>query len=103
MLPPTEPDINPQLWKAIDESRLVRFVYKNRERTVEPHDYGIRNGIATLLAYQVAGSSSHKLPDWRWMETALISGMQILNRTFPAVVPRLQANITNGTSSTSGS
>jgi hypothetical protein len=62
-------------------------VYKNRERIVEPHDYGIRNGIATLLAYQVAGSSSHKLPNWRWMETELISGMQILNRTFPGGRP----------------
>lgn len=83
MLRPTEPVINPQLWKAIHEARLVRFVYKNRDRIVEPHDYGIRNGIATLLAYQVAGSSSHKLPNWRWIEAERISGIQILNRTFP--------------------
>jgi hypothetical protein len=87
MLPPTEPGMNPQLWKAIDEARLVRFVYKNRERIVEPHDYGIRNGIATLLAYQVGGSSSHKLPNWRWIETELISDIQILNRTFPGGRP----------------
>jgi hypothetical protein len=82
MQPPADASINLQLWKAIDQARLVRFVYKNRERIVEPHDYGIRNGIATLLAYQVAGSSSHTLPDWRWMETELISGLQILDSTF---------------------
>lgn len=87
MLTPAEPGVNSQLWKAIDEARLVRFVYKNRERIVEPHGYGIRNGIATLLAYQVTGSSCHKLPNWRWMETALISGMQILDRTFPGGLP----------------
>jgi hypothetical protein len=83
MLPPTEPGINPQLWKAIHEARLVRLVYKNRERIIEPHDYGIRKGVATLLGYRVAGSSSHKLPNWRWMEAERISAIQILNRTFP--------------------
>lgn len=87
-MPPTlEPNINPQLWKAIDETRLIRLIYKNRERIVEPHDYGIHNGTAKLLGYQVAGSSSHKLPDWRWMEEDLISDIQILNRTFPGGRP----------------
>src|SRR5215211_6106129 len=38
-------------------------------------------------AYQVGGSSSHKLPDWRWMEEDLISDIQILNRTFPGARP----------------
>jgi hypothetical protein len=87
MLPPAEPNINPQLWKAIDETRLIRLFYKSRERIVEPHDYGIHNGIVKLLAYQVDGSSSHKLPDWRWMEEDLISDIQILNRTFPGGRP----------------
>jgi putative DNA-invertase from lambdoid prophage Rac len=87
MLPPDEPNINPQLWKAINQTRLIRLIYKNRERIVEPHDYGIHNGIVKLLAYQIAGSSSHKLPDWRWMEENLISDIQILNRTFPGGRP----------------
>jgi putative DNA-invertase from lambdoid prophage Rac len=87
MLPTLEPNINPQLWKAIDETRLIRLIYKNRERIVEPHDYGIHNGTAKLLGYQVAGSSSHKLPDWRWMEEDLISDIHILNRTFPGGRP----------------
>ena len=84
---PTEPNINPQLYKAIDQTRLLRLLYKNRERVVEPHDYGIQNGVAKLLAYQIAGSSSHKLPNWRWMEEELISDIHILERTFPGGRP----------------
>ena len=49
---------------------------------VEPHDYGIHNGVAKLPAYQVGGSSSGKLPNWRWMETAQISEVQILDQGF---------------------
>ena len=75
-------NINPLLWKAIDETRMIRLRYKGRERIVEPHDYGVRNGKMMLLAYQVAGSSSHPLPAWRWMEEELISDIELLNRTF---------------------
>jgi hypothetical protein len=75
-------NINPLLWKAIDESRLIRLRYKTRERIVEPHDYGIHNGKVMLLAWQTGGSSSHPLPDWRWMEVDMISDIQLLDRTF---------------------
>lgn len=74
--------VNPLLWKAIDEKRLIRVRYKDRERIVEPHDYGIHNGLAKILGYQVAGSSSHALPSWRWMEEHLMSNIELLNRKF---------------------
>ena len=77
-----EPNINPLLWTAIEQKRLIRLRYKDRERIVEPHDYGVHDGLVKLLGYQVAGSSKHKLPDWRWMEEALISDIRLLNRTF---------------------
>jgi predicted DNA-binding transcriptional regulator YafY len=80
-------NINPLLWKAIEEARVIRLRYKNRERIVEPHDYGILNGKVMLLAWQVAGSSSHRLPDWRWMEVDLISDIELLKRTFPGGRP----------------
>ena len=80
-------NINPLLWKAIDEARMIRLRYKDRERIVEPHDYGVRKGKAMLLAYQVAGSSSHTLPAWRWMEEDLISDIELLNRAFPVDGP----------------
>jgi Resolvase, N terminal domain/Helix-turn-helix domain of resolvase len=82
-----EPNINPLLWKAIEEARLIRLRYKDRLRIVEPHDYVIHNGTVKLFAYQVGGSSSHQLPDWRWMEADLISDIQLLNRTFPGGRP----------------
>jgi hypothetical protein len=77
-----EPNLDPLLWAAIEQKRLIRLRYKNKERIVEPHDYGIQNGTVKLLAYQVGGVSSGKLPNWRWMETDLISGLELLDRTF---------------------
>src|SRR5947209_19183934 len=35
---------------------------------VEPHDYGQHNGVIKLLTWQIGGSSSGPLPNWRWME-----------------------------------
>jgi hypothetical protein len=60
MAPKIDPNINPIIWTAIEQKRLLRFRYKNRERIVEPHDYGIHEGLIKLFGYQVAGSSSKK-------------------------------------------
>jgi len=73
---------NPLLWQAIEERRLIRLRYKNRERIVEPHDYGVHKGVVKLLAYQVAGSSSHKLPNWRWLEEDSIFDIESLEERF---------------------
>ena len=45
MSPEAEPNVNPLIWAAIEQKRLLRFRYKNRGRIVEPHDYGIHNGL----------------------------------------------------------
>jgi hypothetical protein len=87
MAPEVDPNINPVIWTAIEQKRLLRFHYKNRERIVEPHDYGIHKGLIKLFGYQVAGSSSKKLPNWRWAEQDLISDLQMLDRTFPGGRP----------------
>ncbi len=34
----------------VEHRRLIRLIYQNKERIVEPHDYGIQNGSAKLLA-----------------------------------------------------
>lgn len=87
-LPPeAEPGINNVLWTAIEQKRLIQLRYKDRERIVEPHDYGIHNGSIKLFAYQVGGSSSGKLPNWRWMEQDLISDIRLLDQTFPGGRP----------------
>lgn len=86
-MPDLDPNINRLLWTAIKQRRLIRFVYKNKERIVEPHDFGMHNGLAKLLAYQVGGSSTGKLPNWRWMEVHSISDVRLLNHTFPGGRP----------------
>jgi hypothetical protein len=87
MGPEAEPNIIPELWTAIEQRRLIRVVYKDRERIVEPHDYGIHNGTIKLFGFQVGGYSSQKLPNWRWIEQDLISDLQVLNRHFPGGRP----------------
>jgi hypothetical protein len=87
MAPEADPNINPVIWKAIEQKRLLRFRHKDRERIVEPHDYGIHKGVIKLFGYQVAGSSSEELPNWRWAEQDLISDLEMLNQTFPGRRP----------------
>ena len=87
MPPASEPNVNPVIWAAIEQRRLLRFRYKNRERILEPHDYGIHNGVIKLFGFQVGGSSSQKLPNWRWAEQDLISELEMLDRSFPGGRP----------------
>jgi len=82
-----EPQLDKLLRTAIDQTRMLRLRYRNRFRIVEPHDYGEHNGVIKLLAYQVGGSSSGRLPNWRWMETELISDVQLLDQTCPGGRP----------------
>jgi hypothetical protein len=77
-----DPKIDQVLRTAITETRLIRLRYLGRERIVEPHDYGEHKGSVKLLAYQVGGSSSGRLPNWRWMEVQQISDAQLLDQTF---------------------
>jgi len=44
-----QPSTDPLIWKAIEEKRLIRLLYKIRERIIEPHDYGIQSGLVKLL------------------------------------------------------
>jgi hypothetical protein len=74
--------VNLQLWKAIEEKRLIKLTYQGKPRILEPHDYGIQNGVATLLGYQLAGLSSHKLPGWRLMDESLVRDIELLDSRF---------------------
>jgi predicted DNA-binding transcriptional regulator YafY len=84
-----EPDakMDQLLRAAIQQTRLLRLRYRNKDRTVEPHDYGQHNGVIKLLAWQIGGSSSGPLPNWRWMETDQISNAEMLDQTFPGGRP----------------
>jgi len=81
LLPP-ESQFDELLRIAIEHRRIIRLRYRNKLRIVEPHDYGIQNGRLRLLSYQIGGSSSSPLPNWRWMDVDQISDVQLLDRTF---------------------
>jgi len=82
-----EPKIDELLRTAIEHRRIVALRYGDRDRIVEPHDYGVHNGSPKLLAYQIGGASSGRLPNWRWMDVDLISEVQLLDKTFPGGRP----------------
>ncbi len=78
-----DPNVHETILKAIDEIRLLRFVFDGKERIVEPHDYGIHQGHVRLFSYQIRGQSkSGRLPAWRLMDVPEMSEVQILDETF---------------------
>jgi hypothetical protein len=79
-----DPATHQLILTAIHERRLLRFMYHDQERIVETQDYGIQKGIANLFTYQIAGeSSSSRLPDWRKFAVLSMSGVELLDKTFP--------------------
>ena len=78
-----DPKLDQLLRTAIQQTRLLRLRYRNKDRILEPHDYGQHNGVIKLLTRQISGSSSGPLPNWRWMEIDQISDAQLLDETFP--------------------
>ena len=87
--PPTvDPKTDKLLRRAIREKRLIRLLYHDKVRIMEPHDYGIHKGKLKLLGFQVAGQSSGKLPNWRWVELASASQLTVLDDTFPGGRPQ---------------
>ena len=81
-----DPKVHGVILRAIDEIRLLRFRFGGKERIVEPHDYGIHQGVVRLFVYQVGGqSSSGPLPAWRLMDVAKMSEIEMLEQTFPGL------------------
>jgi predicted DNA-binding transcriptional regulator YafY len=70
------------LRSAIQGKQLIRFNYKNNERIVEPHDYGIQNGIVRLFSWQVGGRSSSRIPGWRMFDVEGMQNCEILDKRF---------------------
>ena len=82
-MPSAEQNVDKLIREAIGQKRLLRCVYQGKKRVVEPHDYGIYKGSVKLLAYQVGGSSSGPIPNWRWIEADHITDIELLPKTFP--------------------
>jgi len=78
---------HPLLWKAIENTRMIRFAYHGKDRLVEPRDHGILNGSVQLLSYQVAGSRSRHLPNWLFTKVDEMTDLVLLDQTFPGGRP----------------
>jgi len=82
----------PEIWTAIEQTRMLRLVYHNKVRVLEPHDHGILNGSVQLLGYQTAGKSCRRLPNWLLMKTDEIVGLELVDQTFPGGRPTATGN-----------
>jgi hypothetical protein len=79
-----EHTLDNQLRFAIANKRLIRFTYESVVRIAEPHDYGLRDGAAKLLAYQrqKAARKDQKVRGWRWLDVAKIQACTVLEESF---------------------
>src|SRR5262249_17560537 len=78
-----DPAAHELILTAIHNKQLLRFLYKDQLRIVEPQDYGIQKGVVHLFTYQVGGvSTSGSLPDWRKFVVQKISHLELLDQTF---------------------
>ncbi|MBI4696528.1 MAG: hypothetical protein HY749_21170 [Gammaproteobacteria bacterium] len=69
---------------AIAAKKVLSFSYRGLPRIVEPHAYGIHDGIAQILGYQIRGrSSTGAVPDWRRFQLRDIQSLQTLDEGFP--------------------
>lgn len=76
------------LLKAINQRKLISFVYQGKLRIAEPHDYGVQNGVERLLCFQVGGdSNSGRLPSWRLIAVPEMGNIKLTNRKFPGNRP----------------
>jgi hypothetical protein len=82
----------PLIRTAIEQTRMLRLMYHDKERILEPHDHGILNGSVQLLGYQVAGASTRRLPNWLLMKTDEIVDLELLDQTFPGGRPTSTGN-----------
>jgi len=76
------PVVHDAILRAIHEKRVLRLTSGGKDRILEPHDYGRHKGVVKLLGYQLSGSSTSPLPNWRWILAHSISAIEILARTF---------------------
>jgi hypothetical protein len=75
-------ELDQLIYSAIRNKQLIRFTYKGNERIVEPHDYGVQNGIVRLFCWQVGGRSGSRIPGWRMVDVAGMQDCEKLDQHF---------------------
>lgn len=83
-----------KLKQAIKGLHPIEFVYHGKRRVVHPYIYGKNQKQHPLLsAYQVEGSSSGPLPDWRPFLVAEIKDLWVFSeQTFIPDAPGYNPN-----------
>jgi hypothetical protein len=77
-------DLDSVARKAIAELRAIRLTYDGEARVVEPHDYGVKDGVEKIFCWQLEGASGE---GWRNFIVANISAPSITRRRFPGPRP----------------
>jgi len=84
-----------KICEAIENKKVIEFVYKDNKRIVEPHCFGIHKDTnnEVLRAYQVGGytSSGQNLP-WRLYIVSKMSGIVVTDRQFRNPRPDYKRN-----------
>ena len=76
--------LDDQLRFAIANKRLLRLTYEGAPRIVEPHDYGLLNGVRRLFVFQLekAGHLDRRMHVWRLLDLPKFEGCLVLEDTF---------------------
>jgi hypothetical protein len=76
-------DADALLRRAIGNLQLISFMLDGHLRVAEPHDYGVVDGQARLLFFQIGGESRSGRPlGWRCPAVAKLSRVKLLERHF---------------------
>jgi predicted DNA-binding transcriptional regulator YafY len=79
------PPIGAQIRRAIADKNLIEIRYNAQTRVVEPHDFGVQNGVDRLLGYQLRSSRApfdKKGVGWRLFDVRKIESIVILDMPF---------------------
>lgn len=80
--------MHPEIYTAIQQRRLLRFVYDSGTRIVEPYAYGVGDGGFDLLrAYQISGYSRSREHGWKLFRVREMTDITLLEDVFAG--PRL--------------
>ena len=78
----TPPGFDADIRRALDQKRLIEIDYEGKRKIVEPHDYIVHRGIFRLLAYQIRGATSSRLPGWRDLDLGKVTRLVVLDEAF---------------------
>lgn len=76
--------------EAIENKNLLEFYYKDHNRIVEPHTFGVSSkGNDNLAAFQIDGTSErNNVPDWGLFTVDKMVDLKILDENFEGTRPK---------------